>query len=60
MQNLIPMEVRASKNFNFNLGIKLIRGAYMLEERGLALEQGRESPVWDQIEDTHRCYNSQM
>ena len=38
MESLIPMEVRASKSFDYNLGIKLIRGAYMMEERGLAVE----------------------
>ena len=54
------MEVRASQAFDFNLGVKLIRGAYMMEERGLAMEQGRESPVWDAIEETHACYNASM
>ena len=29
MAKLIPMEVRASQEYGFNLGIKLIRGAYM-------------------------------
>jgi len=38
------------------LGIKLIRGAYMNEERELA--NGKESPVWDTIEDTHASYNN--
>ena len=38
MQNVIPMEVRASQEYDFNLGIKLIRGAYMNEERQLARE----------------------
>lgn len=60
MRALIPMEVRASSAFGFNLGIKLIRGAYMNEERELAAEQGVESPVWDCIEDTHACYNDNM
>lgn len=60
MKNIIPMEVRASKEFDFNLGIKLIRGAYMNEERELAANQNRESPVWDTIEDTHKCYNGSM
>lgn len=32
----------------------------MLEERALAKEQGVESPVWDTIEDTHKCYNDSM
>ena len=60
MESLIPMEVRASKSFDYNLGIKLIRGAYMMEERGLAVEQGKESPVWDEIDQTHSCYNQSM
>jgi len=35
-QELIPMEVEAAKQAGFNMGIKLIRGAYMMEERELA------------------------
>ena len=60
MAKLIPMEVRASQEYGFNLGIKLIRGAYMNEEREIAAEQGDESPVWDSIENTHHCYNNQI
>jgi len=60
MADVIPMEVRAAKESGFDLGIKLIRGAYMNEERELAAEQGKESPVWDTIEDTHKCYNTNM
>ena len=36
MEQAIPMQVRASQEFGFNLGVKLIRGAYMNEERELA------------------------
>ena len=60
MAKVIPMEVKASQNYGFNLGIKLIRGAYMMEERAMAKEEGRESPVWDTIEDTHKCYNGNV
>ena len=38
MEKVIQMEVEASKTYNFNMGIKLIRGAYMNEERNLAEE----------------------
>ena len=38
----------------------MIRGAYMNEERALAEEKGCESPVWDTIEETHNCYNSNL
>ena len=60
MQALIPMEVRAAQEHGHNLGVKLIRGAYMNEERTLAEEQGVESPVWDSLEETHACYNASM
>lgn len=49
-----------SKKLGYNLGIKLIRGAYMNEERNLAKELGYESPVWDSIEETHKCYNDNL
>ena len=60
MTQVIYHEVAASKVLGYNLGIKLIRGAYMNEERELAEEHGYESPVWDSIEDTHICYNECM
>ena len=56
----IKMEVAASKVLGYNIGIKLIRGAYMNEERKLAQEHGYESPIWDTLEHTHRCYNDSM
>jgi len=60
MTKLLQMEVKASKEFGFNLGIKMIRGAYMNEERELAAKNGQESPVWDTLEDTHVCYNESL
>lgn len=38
--------------------MKLVRGAYMNEERKLAREKGYESPVHDSIENTHNNYNT--
>lgn len=60
MSNVIPLEIEASKALGFNLGVKLIRGAYMNEERKLAEEGGYSSPVWDSIEETHECYDECM
>jgi len=42
---------------NVNLGIKLVRGAYLVEETKIAKEQGKPSPIWDKIEETHINYN---
>lgn len=57
---IMPLEVKASQTLGYNLGIKLIRGAYMNEERMIAQRNGTESPVFDQIEGTHMCYNTNM
>ena len=32
----------------------------MNEERELAHEQDRESPVWDSVDETHDCYNEAL
>lgn len=60
MTDVIPDEVACAKALGYNLGIKLIRGAYMIEERTLAEEQGRESPIFDTIEGTHAAYNNNL
>lgn len=57
MGKVIEDEVASSKALGYNLGIKLIRGAYLNEERALAKKLGKESPVWDTMEQTHECYN---
>lgn len=60
MQHVIPMEVLAARHLGYNLGVKLIRGAYMNEERSVAKSAGVESPVHETIEDTHACYNENL
>jgi hypothetical protein len=41
MPRVVFQEVECSKALGYNLGIKLIRGAYMTEERDLAKEKGK-------------------
>jgi proline dehydrogenase len=60
MKEIIPFEVATSQQLGYNLGIKLIRGAYMNEERNLAKENHYESPIWDSLEETHDCYNENL
>lgn len=50
-------ELEAARKLGYNLGVKLIRGAYMNEERILAETRNQESPIWDTLEETHKCYN---
>jgi proline dehydrogenase len=44
----------------YNLGLKLVRGAYMNEERLLAKENNAESPICETLEDTHSNYDTIM
>lgn len=60
MVRVISDEVELSKVMGYNLGIKLVRGAYMTEEREIAAKAGKESPVWDTIEETHKSYNTNV
>ena len=60
MRQLIRDEVACSEALGYNLGVKLIRGAYMNEERAIAAEQGVESPICDTIQETHASYNECM
>eukprot|EP00658_Telonema_sp_P-2_P026575 TRINITY_DN20745_c0_g1_i7.p1 TRINITY_DN20745_c0_g1~~TRINITY_DN20745_c0_g1_i7.p1 ORF type:complete len:215 (-),score=56.74 TRINITY_DN20745_c0_g1_i7:231-875(-) len=37
---------------------KIVRGAYMNQERATAKEFGYSSPIWPDVESTHKCYDS--
>lgn len=56
----VRLEIERCKRAGLGFGIKLVRGAYMGEERRLAQEFNYESPIWDTIEDTHKCYNQNL
>ena len=57
MDKKIEDEIDSSRALGYNLGIKLVRGAYMVEERAISAADRRESPIWDEIDHTHSCYN---
>lgn len=50
---LLQREIQRCRMLGINFGIKLVRGAYMNEERKLAQEHNYTSPIWSSIEQTH-------
>lgn len=53
-------ELERCKALNLLAGVKLVRGAYMVEERRLAKELGYADPIHNTIEETHQCYNDNV
>jgi proline dehydrogenase len=56
----IRREIDRCRTLGIGFGIKLIRGAYMEEERRIAKEKHYPSPVWDTIDETHASYNGNV
>jgi len=54
----VEQRISFGSNLDFKYAAKLVRGAYMVFERRVAAEKGYASPVFDRIEETHKCYNN--
>jgi len=55
-KNRLTFALNASKREQWTFGCKVVRGAYMVRERALAEEEGRPSPVHDNIGNTAQSY----
>ncbi len=53
----LRLDLAFSKTSGFCYGVKLVRGAYMEQERALAEEKGYEDPVWPKKAETDECYH---
>ncbi|MDB9882954.1 proline dehydrogenase family protein [Bacteroidia bacterium] len=56
----IENQIAVAKSGNYFLGLKLVRGAYMENERERAIDQGYPSPIQDTKKDTDDDYNSAL
>jgi proline dehydrogenase len=56
----VNFEIERCKALNIPFGAKLVRGAYMVEERRLAKELNYPDPIHDTVENTHACYNMNL
>lgn len=54
----LKMTIAKARRDNFMLGVKLVRGAYMHQERMRAEEYNYNDPIHPTIEDTHASYNN--
>ena len=50
----LEMDLKISKVNGFHYGVKLVRGAYMEQER----KEGDEDPIWPTKDGTDSCYHS--
>eukprot|EP00669_Euglena_mutabilis_P000352 TRINITY_DN1053_c0_g1_i1.p1 TRINITY_DN1053_c0_g1~~TRINITY_DN1053_c0_g1_i1.p1 ORF type:complete len:414 (-),score=198.11 TRINITY_DN1053_c0_g1_i1:368-1471(-) len=56
--NRVLNDLERSKREGWTFAAKLVRGAYMVQERKLSHEKGYHSPILDTIQDTHASYNT--
>lgn len=50
-------DVEYSTKSGFCYGVKLVRGAYLEQEREGALSKGTPLPIWNSKPETDQCYN---
>lgn len=53
----VKLDISRAKRFNYGLGFKMVRGAYMLQERELAEQYKYPDPIHKCKEDTTKQYN---
>lgn len=53
----VEEDLSLAKRHGFCYGVKLVRGAYMEQERDRAEEMKVEDPIRSTKEDTDRCYH---
>ncbi|KAG7375879.1 hypothetical protein PHYPSEUDO_014955 [Phytophthora pseudosyringae] len=56
----IDIDLERARREKFRFAAKLVRGAYMVQERKRARDKGYVDPIHDSIEDTHVNYDAQV
>lgn len=58
--NTLRLDVEFSKASGFSYGVKLVRGAYMEQEKEGAIQKGATYPLWATKAETDECYDSSV
>jgi len=53
----LVLDLGAAKDSGYVFGVKLVRGAYMNQERRLAAERGYDDPIFAEIGQTHQAFD---
>ncbi|DAZ99022.1 TPA: hypothetical protein N0F65_010908 [Lagenidium giganteum] len=56
----VDIDLERARRENFRFACKLVRGAYMVQERKRARDMGYPDPIHDSMEDTHANYDAQV
>eukprot|EP00331_Platyophrya_macrostoma_P022098 CAMPEP_0176442416 /NCGR_PEP_ID=MMETSP0127-20121128/21799_1 /TAXON_ID=938130 /ORGANISM="Platyophrya macrostoma, Strain WH" /LENGTH=491 /DNA_ID=CAMNT_0017827419 /DNA_START=110 /DNA_END=1585 /DNA_ORIENTATION=- len=56
----VLFEVEKCEKLKQPFALKMVRGAYMVEENRLAKEAGRPSPILESLQQTHNNYDSNL
>jgi proline dehydrogenase len=56
----VKIDLERAKREKFKFACKLVRGAYMLQERKRAIDLKYSDPIHDTIEDTHANYDNMV
>jgi hypothetical protein len=54
----LQLALRRADREGWLFGAKLVRGAYMVQERALAAEKGYKDPIHATLAGTHACYHA--